>query len=826
MSFHSDAFASEATAVAEPSTPPVSDGVLFAFDAIELASRLIGRGLQESSLHFTAWPSSAGKPMIARCSPATDQPPRVVQVGTGWLARFDGQTDPLRVIDTQLTSESATIFVVAAVHEIVSPFMGMFAANARNSRDYQSGLTIDCGPWPSRGWEQLNVEGRGFGGAANLLARPLPVARLQVIEVSIDSQKQSVSLAIDGTLMGNRPFDPQTLSFDELTLGARYYTNEPGPQQTRGYFKGDIAAVVAYGRVLDENESGLMRRYLQDRYLSLNEQLAATLPPPAAVGIALEKVDQPPAVHCLVPGFEVKPLPIQLTNINNVRYRHDGQLVALAYSGDIFLLRDTNGDGLEDTAEVFWKNEGSLRGPIGMVLTPPDYSHGQGVIVASKGKISMLVDRDGDDRADEELIVATGWAEIAQNVDAVGLALADDGSLYFGLGTANFANPYLIDETGQAGYELHGERGTVQRISPDWQKREIIGTGVRFPIGFAFNSQGDLFCTEQEGATWLANGNAFDQLLHIDLSGRAPAANPTGKRHYGFPPRHPRHNPLVIDEPAVYEYAPQHQSTCGLAFNLPGETHSVFGPDWWQGDALVCGESRGKIWRTRLAQSQAGYVAESQLLACLQLLTVDCCISPKGDLVVACHSGPPDWGTGPLGPGQLFKISNRSQTLPCPVAVWANSPGEIQIAFDHPLDPRQVQGLAQRVEIQYGTHVRAGDRYEHLTPPYAIVGQQQQQPRFQRPVSGVSATADRRSLLLYTRPLSEFVHSAIRLPLGAEEIEIDFTPTGVQRAGLPLSPPYRWRGHLPHLDLSVSRQRVSHRVATNNCGNCCGSPVR
>src|SRR5258708_9735557 len=32
---------------------------------------------------------------------------------------------------------------------------------------------------------------------------------------------------------------------------------------------------------------------------------------------------------------------------------------------------------------------------------------------------------------------------------------------------------------------------------------------------FRSNRKGDLFCTDQEGATWLPNGNPLDELLHL-----------------------------------------------------------------------------------------------------------------------------------------------------------------------------------------------------------------------------------------------------------------------------------------------------------------------
>jgi putative heme-binding domain-containing protein len=514
-------------------------------------------------------------------------------------------------------------------------------------------------------------------------------------------------------------------------------------------------------------------------------------------------------VQMLVPGFRVRELPVELTNVNNVRFRQDGTLVTLGYNGDIHLLSDSDGDGLEDKVELFWKNEGSLRGPIGMLLTPQDYELGQGVFTPSKGKLSLIVDQDGDDKADKEIIVADGWQEIPQNVDATGVAMDSEGAIYFGLGTANYANAYLIDADGRAQYRLDSDRGTVQKVSPDFKTRETVCTGVRFPIAFAFNRAGDLFCTEQEGATWLPNGNPFDELLHIQPD-----------RHYGFPPRHPVHNPNVIDEPSTFDYAPQHQSTCGMVFNASVNGGPVFGPEWWTDDALVCGESRGKLWRTTLIPTQVGYVASTQLLACLQMLTVDACVAPNGDLVVACHSGPPDWGTGPTGIGKLFRIQMTAPEAPRPASVYANSQREVHIAFDRPLDPLQLQDLATRTKIEYGPYVRAGDRFETLVPPYAAVKSQTTVERHALRIYGASVTSDLRTVILQTDPMLSNVHYAVTLPSLFDEkqagqdaglpqqpqVDVDFALQGLLATWQPKGEGATWSGWLPHIDVNVSKQ--------------------
>src|SRR4029077_9562166 len=104
-------------------------------------------------------------------------------------------------------------------------------------------------------------------------------------------------------------------------------------------------------------------------------------------------------------------------------------------------------------------------------------------------------------------------------------------------------------------------------------------------------------------------------------------------------------------------------------------------------DAIITGESRGKLWRTKVVKTTAGYLARNQLIACLGMLPIDCAVSPRGDLVVACHSGAPDWGSGPSGIGKLFKISRAVGAEPLPVLAWAASPTETIVAFDQPLDP-------------------------------------------------------------------------------------------------------------------------------------------
>ncbi|HYF37079.1 MAG TPA: ThuA domain-containing protein, partial [Prosthecobacter sp.] len=364
--------------------------------------------------------------------------------------------------------------------------------------------------------------------------------------------------------------------------------------------------------------------------------------------------------------------------------------------------------------------------------------------------------------------------------------------MWFGLGTKNMNAAYVPDDSGKMTYAVEDERGSIHRVSADFKTREKICSGIHYPVGFAFNAAGDLFVTDQEGATWLPNGNPFDEFLHIEKG-----------RHYGFPPRHPQHLPAVNDEPSVFDFEPQHQSTCGFFFNERSDGGPIFGREWWQGDAFICGESRGKLYRLKQVKTAAGYVAQSQLMASLSMLPIDCTLSPRGDLVVTCHSGGPDWGSGPKGSGKIFHV--RASKAPLPVLTWAAAPGEWRIAFDQPLKPEDLRDLTKGTDITAGPYVFAADRYETVRPGYQSVKDQLAAPRFDVSVLGSSVSPDGRTLTLRTAPRVQAENIAITVPTGhATPVDVQTSLHGVS-ANWEGCGGKKWSGWLPHPDLAVAR---------------------
>jgi putative heme-binding domain-containing protein len=734
--------------------------------------------------------------------PSADAQPVVRTDDELRFVRFDGQSQWLTADGLGLRFTDATVFLVAAPFSNDGNFRALIAWNAAGANDYQSGLNVDQGPFGTRRFDTLNVEGPGFGGAGNLKQDAGPFGQLTRICLTSTVGPGGTSLFLDGEAAGRRDRGPGALRLDRLTVGARYYTNG-GPPETRGLLCGEIAEVLVYDRLLADSERLEVDRYLKAKY---GERRTLPLPPELAAVRPIPRDPDPPPVQMLAPGFEVRALPVDLPNINNVRYRHDGKLVALGYDGHMHLLTDSNGDGLEDRAESFWDRPG-LVNPIGMALTPPGYARGQGAFVACRGQLALVVDTDGDDRADDLVVAAGGWEPIKQSVDTLGVAIAPDGSIYYGRGTEDYTNGHLVDDQGAAHYSTDQDRGAIHRLSADFKTRERVCSGVRFSVALAFNRHGDLFSSDQEGATWLPNGNPFDELLHIEPG-----------RHYGFPPAHPRHLPGVIDEPSVYDYRPQHQSTCGLCFNDGGEGNNQFGPAWWRDDAFMCGYSRGKLYRTTLVKTAPGYVAESAVLGCLNMLTVDACVSPKGQLIVATHSGGPDWGSGPGGKGKLYQITYTDRAAPQPVRAWVAGPHEVRIAFDRQLNPDQLHELSQKILIEHGPHVRAGDRFESLWPGYSVVEMQARGARRLLPVLAAGLTSDQRSLVLTTGKHAASTSYAVLLPDargGASApapgvlsqrpvVELSYDLGGVEAEWRSDDGKAAWNTWLPHLDVAAA----------------------
>src|SRR4051794_4500327 len=331
--------------------------------------------------------------------------PQWRRLAGGAFLRFDGQNDFLAgVANPRVTMSNATVFVFAAPASNGGGFRGLMAWNKAGVSDYKSGFNIDLGSTNSTNWSSINVEAAGGSGERNLLSEPISFGEFHTLAVTAVIGEKQTRLYLDGVAQGRRSRTASAMVIEELTVGARHNDNTGNAPYTQGFFAGDIAELLVYDRVLPDSERQQVEAYLAKKYASLTR---AVSDPAMPVEKPLVVLSNPPPIQMLVPGFTVRELPLKLNNINNLVYAPDGRLFALGYDGNVFLLKDTDGDGLEDSASYFFRNErNEIPATIGMAWGPG------GLYLPLKGRVVRL--RDKGDGTGELETVTSGWVPPAK----------------------------------------------------------------------------------------------------------------------------------------------------------------------------------------------------------------------------------------------------------------------------------------------------------------------------------------------------------------------------------------------------------------------------
>jgi putative heme-binding domain-containing protein len=254
----------------------------------------------------------------------------------------------------------------------------------------------------------------------------------------------------------------------------------------------------------------------------------------------------------------------------------DGTLFAANYTGEIYRLVDSDGDGLEDTAQPYAdvRHEG-LRYPTSLAF------RGREVFVGTAQQVRVYEDTDGDGIADRSLAFFEGIPFSGHTFDwTFGLCWGPDGWLHLALSTDSY-NP-------QPAGDPNGWRGSILRISPDGKTVERFATGLRFPYGMAFNERGHLFFTDNRGGENPTEEINFAQAGHFY------------GQHPGKFPEHPPTTPPLVQVQFGYGMA-------GMTFNSSTNGFGGTGGDLfaacWGPDFLW---KRGSIIRVHLTPQPGG----------------------------------------------------------------------------------------------------------------------------------------------------------------------------------------------------------------------------
>src|SRR5262245_20186302 len=138
---------------------------------------------------------------------------------------FDGKDDFLSALNVRGIITNATIVIFAAPRSNPGFFRAFLAINQWGRNDYTTGLTIDMGPSGSERFDSLNPEGSGFGGALDLLKNVSDFGGFHTIAITSEAGAGGTKLYVDGAAQGQRDRKPSTLWMDEITVGARCYSN-------------------------------------------------------------------------------------------------------------------------------------------------------------------------------------------------------------------------------------------------------------------------------------------------------------------------------------------------------------------------------------------------------------------------------------------------------------------------------------------------------------------------------------------------------------------------------------------------------------------------
>lgn len=159
----------------------------------------------------------------------------------------------------------------------------------------------------------------------------------------------------------------------------------------------------------------------------------------------------------------------------------------------IKIFEDTDGDGKYEKVTVF---KDGLNIPCGVVM-----GNG-GVYITNSPDILFLKDTNGDDVADTEEVILTGFGRADTHELPNSLTWGPDGWLYFMNGVFNGSKVTYDGVT-------YNFTCAILRYHPLWKKFEIFSEGTSNPWGLDYNLQGD----------WFLSCCVIDHMFHMTQSG-------------------------------------------------------------------------------------------------------------------------------------------------------------------------------------------------------------------------------------------------------------------------------------------------------------------
>ncbi|MBX6314272.1 MAG: sugar dehydrogenase [Isosphaeraceae bacterium] len=375
-------------------------------------------------------------------------------------------------------------------------------------------------------------------------------------------------------------------------------------------------------------------------------------------------------------GYAAKRLPLPADILPScMTVRPDGTLVVGSMDGDILLVVDTDRDGLPD---AYRRWAGTLpHWPLGLL------ADGDDLLVATRGALLRLSDRDDDGWAERWTTLSDAWDVSRDHHDwTTGIARWPDGGWV--------VSPVTDDVRAKGVQGRHYLRGKAIKVGPG-PETTVLAEGLRYPTGWATRRDGAVFFTDNQGQQ--------KTTCEINLL--------VAGGWYGYPSQaDPPNGPsTAIIPPVVRIPYPWARSVNGLAF---AETGGRFGP--LEGQLVLCEYNNRFILRASLEEVE-GQV-QGACYPFLENLLGPLCLAfaLDGSLYVGSLREPA-WGGEPEQ-GAIYRVSYAGRPAFGLKEVSAHSDG-FTLTFFTPPEPGPA-AEAPRYHVRRYRHVFRGSYH---SPP-------------------------------------------------------------------------------------------------------------
>jgi putative membrane-bound dehydrogenase-like protein len=387
------------------------------------------------------------------------------------------------------------------------------------------------------------------------------------------------------------------------------------------------------------------------------------------------QLDPPAALKSMQPGpglqvelFAHEPMLINPTAIDvdhlgrvwvaeavNYRRKNFNRPIIRKEGDRIQILIDKDGDGKADEAKTFYQGE-DLYGPLSVLVLPQADGKALRVLVAQSPDILEFWDRDGDLKADgPPTKFLSGFGGYDHDHGVHGLTVGPDGKLYFTVGDSGVKDLKSKNGKGKSWTTntTDCQKGTVWRVDLDGNNLELIAHNFRNNYEACVDSFGEIWCSDNDD-----DGNQQTRICFV-----MPGGN------YGYGPRGPGQSHWHEEQPGIVH------KTLRTGFGSPTGICFYEGnllPKQYQGDLIHCDAGPREVRYFKRIPKGAGYELEKTVMLTSTdnwFRPSDCCVAPDGSVFVS------DWydpgvgghGMGDSTRGRIYRLTpsgHRGYTVP------------------------------------------------------------------------------------------------------------------------------------------------------------------